>query len=145
VAIALVAVASLASDGASVLADVPEPQREPASDVRTAPPTVPPGPESTPSAEAVPPADAPVAVQVASFRDLDRARRFAREMEEETGEPAHISPVQVETGLWYRVLVGDCTTAAEADALIARLRSEREFSFLRLVPLAASGSPPEGS
>jgi type II secretory pathway predicted ATPase ExeA/cell division septation protein DedD len=84
------------------------------------------------------PAAAPAerwAVHVASFRELDRARRFADTLRGDDGETVRISPTEVDTGLWYRVLLGEFGTRAEADERRLRLRETHELSFLRLVRL----------
>jgi general secretion pathway protein A len=76
-----------------------------------------------------------LAIQVASFRELERARRFARQIGAEAGHPTRISPAEVETGLWYRVLVGECDTREDAHELMESLQELHDFSFLRPVEL----------
>jgi len=80
----------------------------------------------------------PLAIQVASFRELARARAFAEELRRETGEPTRVSPTEVETGLWYRVLVGECDTREDAQHMMETLRKTHDFSFLRPVQLIAA-------
>ncbi len=74
-------------------------------------------------------------VHVASFRELERARSFAGTLRSETGEAVRISPSEVESGLWYRVLLGEYDSQSDALARRARLRQTHEFPFLRVVPM----------
>jgi hypothetical protein len=77
----------------------------------------------------------PFAIQVASFRNAERARDYAREHRDRTGEKARVSPTEVETGLWYRVLVGEFASREEVAARMAELRKDGDHSFLRTVRL----------
>jgi general secretion pathway protein A len=95
------------------------------------------GPEE-PAAEMEPPGS--LAVQVASFRGLEKAQQCARDVERTTGELVRVSPTEVETGLWYRVLVGECETHEELGELLERLRASGGFSFLRPVPVPSSAA-----
>jgi type II secretory pathway predicted ATPase ExeA len=76
------------------------------------------------------------AIHVASFRDPGRAKGFAADLREEMGEPVRISPVVVETGLWYRVLLGEYASKELALDQIAVLRQLQEDTSLRPVRLA---------
>jgi hypothetical protein len=75
------------------------------------------------------------AVHVASFRDVERARRFLGELRATTGEEIRITPTETATGLWYRVLVGEYRSADRAEALGAELRSSRDLAFTHIVRL----------
>jgi cell division septation protein DedD len=80
-------------------------------------------------------AQGPFAIQIASFRNADRARDYARTYRDRTGERTRVSPTEVETGLWHRVLVGEFETREEVSARMEELRDEGDFSFLRTVRL----------
>ena len=75
------------------------------------------------------------AVHVASFRDLDRARQFASALREDTGEGVRISPTEIESGLWYRVLLGDYPGRDRAEERRIELRASHDLSFVRIVRL----------
>ena len=53
-------------------------------------------------------------------------------------DPVRISPSESETGLWYRVLVGDYATRNDAIAEMANLRDRHGFTFLLPVRLGHS-------
>jgi general secretion pathway protein A len=112
------------------------PEREPA----LAEPAPPPPTQDPPPAVADPAAVSLIAVQVASFRGLEKAQQCARDVERTTGELVRVSPTEVETGLWYRVLVGECETHEELGDLMDRLRASGGFSFLRPVPLLSAAA-----
>jgi type II secretory pathway predicted ATPase ExeA/septal ring-binding cell division protein DamX len=80
-------------------------------------------------------AQGPFAIQIASFRNAGRARDYARSHRERTGEATRVSPTEVETGLWHRVLVGEFDTREDVTARMEELREEGDFSFLRIVRL----------
>jgi general secretion pathway protein A len=75
----------------------------------------------------------PFAIQIASFRSEDRAREYARDHRERTGERTRVSATEVETGLWYRVLAGQFATREEVSLRLEELRQSGEYSFLRTV------------
>jgi len=75
------------------------------------------------------------AIQIASFRNEDRARDYAESHRKQTGETARVSPSEVETGLWYRVLVGEFDTRDAVSARMEELRKSGDHSFLRTVRL----------
>ncbi|MGQ0722672.1 MAG: AAA family ATPase [Candidatus Eiseniibacteriota bacterium] len=109
---------------------------EPALDAVSAPPVL----QEARSTVADSAPAGPIAVQVASFRGLEKAQQCARDVERTTGELVRVSPTEVETGLWYRVLVGECETHEELGDLMDRLRTSGGFSFLRPVPLHAAAA-----
>lgn len=97
-----------------------------------------PASDAAPDAAAPNRAEGPYGIQIASFRNADRARDYARDHRERTGERTRVSPTEVETGLWYRVLVGEFATREEAEARTEELRREGDYSFLRTVRLIPS-------
>lgn len=79
--------------------------------------------------------EGPFAIQIASFRKADRAEDYAKDYRKRTGEKARVSQTEVETGVWYRVLVGEFATRDEVNARLEQLRKEGDYSFLRTVRL----------
>lgn len=73
------------------------------------------------------------AVHVASFRDEAKAKAVADDLRANLASPIRISPTQLESGTWYRVLVGEFATRDEARAAMEELRTRREFAFVRTV------------
>jgi type II secretory pathway predicted ATPase ExeA len=74
-------------------------------------------------------------VHVASFRELPQAEKFVEALRQKISETVRISPAEVDTGLWYRILVGEFASEEEADAHRAELRETHGFSFLQSVRL----------
>lgn len=83
------------------------------------------------------------AVHVASLQRLEKAQDLAMRLREETGAPIRILPTELESGVWYRVLVGDYATQEQARAGLETLRTRQEFDFVRTVRLAASAPTSE--
>jgi cell division septation protein DedD len=81
---------------------------------------------------ATPPSDT-WSIQVASFRTTDRANRLADQLRGETGERVTVSSVNGESGIWYRVLVGEYATREEVATRMEELRTQYDFGFLRRV------------
>jgi len=77
------------------------------------------------------------AIQVASFRTTDRANRLATQLRRDTGEVVSVSAVNGESGVWYRVLVGEYATREQVATRMEELRATYDFGFLRRVRLAA--------
>jgi general secretion pathway protein A len=75
-------------------------------------------------------------VHVASFREMGRARMFAGSLGRETGETLHVFPAELETGVWYRVLLGSYPSAALARERLEELQRSHDFSFLRVISLS---------
>jgi cell division septation protein DedD len=73
------------------------------------------------------------AIQVASFRTLDRARTLAMQLREDTGEPVLVSPLRGESGIWYRVLVGEYDSLDRVARRMEDLQDRYDFGFLRRV------------
>jgi type II secretory pathway predicted ATPase ExeA/septal ring-binding cell division protein DamX len=82
------------------------------------------------------------AIQVASFRTTDRANRLAVQLRRDTGEPVSVSAVNGESGIWYRVLVGEYATGEEVARRMEELRTTYDFGFLRRVRIPAAGERP---
>ncbi|MEZ5065215.1 MAG: AAA family ATPase [bacterium] len=78
-------------------------------------------------------------IQVASFRTEDRAAALAHDLQDQTGEPARISPVNGESGLWYRVLLGEYSSKEEVSRRMEQIRSTHDFGFVRRVTLEPEG------
>ncbi len=75
------------------------------------------------------------AVHVASFRDAGAARKLAAELRTSLARATHVAPTQLETGLWYRVLVGEFADREEARSLMRDLSQGDDFAFVRTVRL----------
>lgn len=90
------------------------------------------------------------AVHVASFRAMDRAQLVADQLHDRLHTDTSIAEAELQTGRWYRVLVGDFATRQDASLLRRQLSSTGEFAFLRTVtvrpsaPSAPSPSPATG-
>jgi type II secretory pathway predicted ATPase ExeA len=80
-------------------------------------------------------APTPHAIHVASFRDTRRASEFAEGLRDETHEPVRVSVATVETGLWYRVLLGEYASEEAALDRIAELRQFQEGTTMRPIRL----------
>lgn len=87
---------------------------------------------ATADASATPASDS-YAVHVASFREASPARGLAADLEDRIGKPTHVTPAELETGLWYRVLVGRFESLEEARALMRELGDSGKFAFVRTV------------
>jgi cell division septation protein DedD len=85
------------------------------------------------------------AVHVASYRDAASARKLAGELRVSLGAPTHVTATELDTGLWYRVLVGDFTSRDEARELMLDLGERDEFAFVRTVRLVRPDATPEVS
>jgi septal ring-binding cell division protein DamX len=59
--------------------------------------------------------------------------------------PVRIAPTQLESGVWYRVLVGRYATRDEARSAMEELRARREFAFVRTVRVDDDEVSGEGS
>ncbi len=85
------------------------------------------------------------ALHVASFRRLEKAEALAGQIRAASGETAVVSPIEIESGLWYRVLVGSYGSRDAARETLDRLRTTGEYSFVRTVripaPSAAEDAP----
>ncbi|MGH2571135.1 MAG: SPOR domain-containing protein, partial [bacterium] len=92
------------------------------------------GPGEAASAE-VPAAQSLYAIHVASFREAERANDLAAGLRDETGEPVRVSAVTVETGLWYRVLLGEFASEEAALDRIALLQQMQEDTYMRPIRL----------
>ncbi|MBZ0267987.1 SPOR domain-containing protein, partial [bacterium] len=75
------------------------------------------------------------AVHVASFRTSDRAEILAGQLAERLHTVTEIAPADLQTGRWYRVLVGDFATREDAAQLQRKLATTGEFAFLRTVTM----------
>lgn len=129
--------ASMSSGGATATA-IPEPAAEGATiPVFTAAPV----PEAGAAAA---PAET-YGVHVASFRDVSSARALAADLETRLAKPAHVNPTELETGLWYRVVIGSFASAEDARLLMKELTDLGGFSFVRTVrmvrPVGDAPSP----
>lgn len=101
--------------------------------------------DATPKASPAAPRGGTHAVHVASFRDERKAQDLARELGAQIESPITISPTQLESGTWYRVLVGRFTTRDQARAAMEELRTRREFAFVRTVRVPESELRGEGT
>ena len=63
-------------------------------------------------------------VQTGSFLDEGRARQLARALEQEGFHPVRITEYREGERLYFRVLVGDFSTRAQADKLANRFRRD---------------------
>jgi septal ring-binding cell division protein DamX len=77
-------------------------------------------------------------LHVASLQSLDSAQDLAAKLRAETGLPIHITPTDLESGVWYRVLLGEYPSGEAARAALESLRSKQDFAFVRTVRLAPS-------
>jgi general secretion pathway protein A len=75
------------------------------------------------------------AIHVASFRAAEQANQAAAGLRDQTGEPVRVSAVTVETGLSYRVLLGEYDSEEAARDRIARLRPLQEDTDMRPIRL----------
>ena len=92
----------------------------------------------------LPPAGgAAYAVHVASFRELERARRLAETLRADADEAVRIWPSETGSGLWYRVLLGEFPTRAAGAARKDRLTESHDLSFLRIIELVHPEDLPE--
>jgi type II secretory pathway predicted ATPase ExeA len=74
-------------------------------------------------------------IHVASFREAEHANELATGLRAETSEPVRVSAVTVETGSWYRVLLGEFASEEAALDRIALLRQTREDTYMRPIRL----------
>ena len=97
----------------------------PASEEETAPPpaTATTGPEKW-------------SLHVASLQRLDAAQSLGAKLRAETGLPIRITPTELGSGVWYRVLLGDYASADAARTALESLRSKQDFAFVRTVRLS---------
>lgn len=73
------------------------------------------------------------AIQVASFKDLVNAQEEEKKALA-SGLDAYVAAVDLgEKGQWYRLYIGKCQNRAEADALLAKVKSLYPGSFI-IVP-----------
>lgn len=91
------------------------------------------------------PAAEAFAVHVASYRDAASARKLAGELRVSLEVPTHVTATELDTGLWYRVLVGDFASREEARELMLDLGERGEFAFVRTVRLVRPDATPEVS
>ncbi len=98
---------------------------------------------AVPSSAAVPATDPPpaaadaerFALHVASFRRLEKAEAAAAAIRASSSETVVVSPIEIESGRWYRVLVGSYDSRDAARSVLDRLRATGEYSFVRTVRL----------
>jgi cell division protein FtsN len=76
------------------------------------------------------------AIQCGSFRDVERARELADRIGASTGETARIAPMQMSSGTWHRVLLGDFDSEEAARAKIADVHSANRLLILQVVRLS---------
>ena len=83
-------------------------------------------PASGPSAGAAPEADQrlPIYIQAASFQDLDVAESLRAQLILDDFEAATMR-VDLNSGTWYRVIVGPIESAKEAESVMNNLREQR--------------------
>ncbi|MFN8179463.1 MAG: AAA family ATPase [bacterium] len=108
----------------------------------TAAPSKPAGPADPAKAAAAPPAPQ-WALHVASFQRIEKAQEFATQLRGELSLPVRITPTEIESGVWYRVLIGEYSSADSARAALETMRSQRDFAFVRTVRLVPSAPTPE--
>lgn len=80
------------------------------------------------------------AVHVASFRAMDRAQLVADQLHDRLHTDTSVAPADLQTGRWYRVLVGDFATRQDASLMRRQLSTTGEFAFLRTVTVKPSAS-----
>jgi hypothetical protein len=60
-------------------------------------------------------------VHFSSYREREKARRDAARIGQRYGRPTHVAQVELASGIWYRVVVGDFASAEQARAFHAEL------------------------
>jgi hypothetical protein len=64
-------------------------------------------------------------IHFSSYRDRERARRDAVQVGRRFGRPAYAAQVDLPSGVWYRVVLGDFATVEQARAFHAELVARR--------------------
>jgi general secretion pathway protein A len=83
-------------------------------------------------------------IHVGSFREVDSASRFAADMERATDLSSQVHPTELETGLWYRVLLGGFEDRDTAREQMLAVKKSHGLSFPRVIsvlPPEEDGSP----
>jgi cell division protein FtsN len=83
------------------------------------------------------------AIQCGSFRERDRAQELASRMGSSVMEKVQIVPLEMSSGTWFRVLLGDFESEAEARAKIAQVHAHDRLLILQVIRLSRpAGAPP---
>jgi general secretion pathway protein A len=75
-------------------------------------------------------------IQCGSFRDRDRALELVARIGASTAERMQILPMEMSSGTWYRVLLGDFESEAQARAKIAQVHAHDRLLVLQVVRLS---------
>lgn len=105
----------------------------------TSPPHADPPPQDSESKKAAP-SPSRYAIQCGSFREVERARERAASIKGSTGESVRVDPVAMNSGTWYRVLLGTFDSEEAAMATLGKVRSKSQSSVLQVVRIASPES-----
>jgi len=76
-------------------------------------------------------------IHFSSYRDREKAQREAVQVGRRFGRPAYAAQVDLSSGVWYRVVLGDFATAEQARAFHAELVARRTPDLGGVYRLAA--------
>jgi cell division protein FtsN len=79
------------------------------------------------------------AIQCGSYRDRDRALEVVARVAASTGERARLLPMEMSSGTWYRVLLGDFDSEPAARAKIGNVHEHDRLLVLQVVRLSGPG------
>ncbi len=82
------------------------------------------------------------AIQCGSFRDRDRAQELASRIGDPNVGRVQIVPLEMSSGTWFRVLLGDFESEAEARAKIPQVHAQDRLLILQVIRLSRPAADP---